>query len=310
MPDSPISATPYEVLGVPPTASDDELKRAFRRLLRQTHPDQGGDVARFHAVQIAWEQVGTPDARAAYDRGRPFATADTPNEPWATPRERPRSDSRPTARSFGHPGGWSREYFLDHMREWVGRGESVPDLYDPQLVRSAPRLIRHLLANALAEEATARQLTDLGIGFTVWHDVATDAAGPGLPPKIDHVVLGPSGLFALQSEDWGAPVGIRRGELTGEALGSERPMHDLAVRAKSIARSAKVKFTGLVIVVPDGAPAQSLEVLGSARGAVTALVEQSRLPGVLRDGLPGAARINGSELFEVRTRLQAAIRHV
>src|SRR4051794_35615658 len=149
MADSPISSTPYEVLGVAPPVSDGELKRAFRRLLRDTHPDTGGDAARFHAVQIAWEQVGTPSARAAYDRGRPLATSDDPHETWATPSHRPRTDSRPTARSFGHPGGWSREYYLEHLREWVGRGQQISDPYDPQLVRRAPLGIRHLLANAL-----------------------------------------------------------------------------------------------------------------------------------------------------------------
>ncbi|MEJ3405151.1 DnaJ domain-containing protein [Rathayibacter sp. YIM 133350] len=308
MADSPLASTPYEVLGVRASATEDELKRAFRRLLRETHPDRGGDVARFHAVQIAWEQVGTPTARAAYDRGRPLATSDEPRGAWATPRERQRADSRPPARIFGHPGGWSREYYLEHLREWVGRGEPIADPYDEQLVRSAPRGIRHLLANALAEEATARQVSTLGIGYTVWHDVATDAAVT--PAKLDHIVLGPAGLFALQSEDWGEPVQVRRGELVADAVGGERPMHDLVLRAKRVARAARVRFTALVIVVPDDAAPASLEVLGSARGAVTALVEQSRLPGLLREGVPGAARINGTELFEVRTRLQAAIRLV
>ena len=70
MPDSPISATPYEVLGVSPSAGQDELRRAYRRLLRQTHPDTGGDAARFVAVQTAWERIGTPAHRAAYDSGR------------------------------------------------------------------------------------------------------------------------------------------------------------------------------------------------------------------------------------------------
>ena len=79
-------------------------------------------------------------------------------------------------------------------------------------------------------------------------------------------MLGPSGVWALQSEDWGGPVRTKRGELIGDALAGERPMHDLAVRAKAIARAARVKFTALAIVVPDGAPAQSLEVLGSTRG--------------------------------------------
>ena len=42
------------------------------------------------------------------------------------------------------------------LREWAGRGTPPADPYDPALVRSAPREIRHALAKALAEEETAR----------------------------------------------------------------------------------------------------------------------------------------------------------
>lgn len=310
MHDSPLSASPYEVLGVAANASDEELRKAYRRMLRTTHPDTGGDSVRFDAVQQAWALVGTSTARAAYDRGGSARGASSAHPAYAAQAAPPRRDSRPTARAYGHPGGWSRERYLVLMREWVGRGRELSDPYDPALVRSAPRDIRHLLANALAEEVTARQVATLGIGFSVWHDVATTAAGTRLPPKLDHIVLGPTGLFALQSEDWGGEVRIKRGELIGEALAGEQPVHDLALRAKSIARAAKVKFTGLMVVVPDAAAPASLEVLGKSRGAVTALVQQSRLPGVLRDGLPGAPRIGGTELFEVRTRLQAAVQFV
>ena len=69
----------------------------------------------------------------------------------------------------------------------------------------APREIRHTLADALAEEATARTLSTLGIGYTVWHDVATGAP----EDKIDHIVLGPTGLVAMLSEDFGGPVRVR-----------------------------------------------------------------------------------------------------
>lgn len=307
MHNSPISASPYEVLGVTAGADESALRRAYRRALRESHPDTGGDPTQFQAVQDAWNKVGTPTARAAYDRGDHGGANGQTHTSWAPAAPRSRPDSRPTARSYGHPGGYSRERYIVLMREFAGRGVNLPDPYDPALVRSAPRDIRHLLANALIEEATARTLSHLGIGFTLWHDVAIPPPTPGAEPKLDHVVLGPSGLFSVQSEDWGGPVRTRRGELIGEAVGADKPMHALAARTKSLARAAKVKFTGQIIVVPDAALEESLLVLGSTRGAVTAVVAQSRLAGVMRDGLPGATRIGGTEIFEVRTRLQAKV---
>jgi hypothetical protein len=302
MSDSPISATPYEVLGVSATASQDELRRAYRRLLRETHPDTGGNTARFVAVQVAWERIGTPDERAAYDRGRPVMTDTDSGFTWA-PRARPQQqDTRPRARSYGHPGGWRRERYLSLMREWVGRGEPLADPYDPALVRSAPREIRHTLADALAEEATARSLSTLGIGYTVWHDVATGAP----EEKIDHIVLGPTGLFAILSEDYGQPVTLKRGEVVGD----RHPLHELGLSAKVIARAARVKFTALVIVLPDEALGEALAVLGSIRGAATVVVRQSQLPSLLRNGIPGARVVGGNELFDVRTRLQSTVRFV
>ncbi|MGN6444135.1 DnaJ domain-containing protein [Amnibacterium sp.] len=303
MPDSPMSASPYEVLGVPASASDEDLRRAYRRLLRATHPDTGGDPQRFIAVQAAWERVGSPDARAQYDRGRSPVGEPASWAPSAGHSERT-AGTRPTARTFGHPGGWRRERYLALLREWVGLGEAIPDPYDPVLVRRAPREIRHLLADALAEEATARRLATLGIGYTVWHDVA--AGSPD--EKIDHVVLGPTGLFAIQSEDFGAPVGVRRGELTGDALAGERPTHELAVRARAVARSARVRFTGLLLVLPDEHLAETAASLGTSRGAEQVVLRASVLLTALRDGLPDAPAVGGNEIFEVRTRLQATIR--
>ena len=308
MPESPLSASPYEVLGVAPDADAATLRLAYRRALRTAHPDTGGDSVRFNEVQRAWALVGTPDARAAFDRGGRTTIPSPTREAWAPAAPRPRRDSRPLARSYGHPGGLTRELYLDRMREWVGRGVPVPDPYEPELVRRAPRDIRHILADALIEEATARALSTLGIAYTVWHDVATDAAGPGLPPKLDHLVLGPTGLFAIQSEDWGGEVALKRNELVGEELGWERPIRALAARAKAIGRAARVKPTALVIVVPDEYAAEPLVVGGSIRGAVVALVRSSRLASAVREGLPGAPHLGGTEVMEVRSRLQATVR--
>ena len=230
--DSPLSASAYEVLQVVPDISDDELRKAYRLRLRQTHPDTGGDAVLFVQVQRAWELVGTADARAAYDRGHGFAdvryapewyaggtdAADSGGDSGAggwRPPHRP-ADTRPRARSFGQPGGWRRERYLTLMREWVGRGAELADPYDPALVRTAPRELKRLLADALAEEATARIVADLGMGYTVWHDVAADPRDPDL--KLDHIVLGPSGLYAVLSEDFGGAVRVRRGELIGDGV--------------------------------------------------------------------------------------------
>jgi hypothetical protein len=113
----------------------------------------------------------------------------------------------------------------------------------------------------------------------------------------------------VQSEDWGGPVRVRKGELIGDTLGaSERPMHALSLRARFIARAARVRFTALVIIVPDDASDDSLIPIGRMRGVPTVLVQHSRLPDLLRSGLAGTPAIGGNELFDVRTRLQAAAR--
>lgn len=305
MSDSPLAASPYQVLGVASTATEDELRRAFRRALRHSHPDTGGDPARFAAVQRAWERIGTPAKRAAYD-----AAGQPRHDPVSTARTAgpARADTRARTRSHGHPGGWRRERFLTLMREWSGRGTEPADPYDPELVRSAPREIRRTLADALAEEATARSLNTLGIGFTVWHDVAADPDWPAA--KIDHVVLGPTGLVAMLSEDYGGPVKAKRGELIGEAVAGERPLRELASRTKRLGRALRVKFTALIVVIPDADLTESVLELGTVRGIPALAVRQERIGHLLRTGVPGSVAIGGTELFDVRTRLQDGIRFV
>ncbi|QAY59215.1 molecular chaperone DnaJ [Microbacterium protaetiae] len=301
--DSPLSASAYEVLGVDPAVDDDALRKAYRLKLRQTHPDTGGDAALFIQVQRAWELVGTTDARAAYDRGHGFGSAPAPQwSGWRAPAAR--TDTRPRARSSGQPGGRRREQYLTLIREWAGRGVGLPDPYDPALVRSAPVEIRRLLADALAEEATARIVADLGMGYTVWHDVA---AGRHPDEKVDHIVLAPSGLYGILSEDLGGPVQVRRGELVGDAVAGT-PIADLIAGIRTIARDARVRFGGGIVVLPDDDLVQPVENLGKVRGVRTALVARSSLANVLRQGIPGAHEIGGNEIFDVRTRLNQTLR--
>lgn len=62
----------YATLGVSRTASPDEIKRAFRKLASQHHPDKGGDTAKFQSIQAAYDTLGDTDKRAAYDNPSPF----------------------------------------------------------------------------------------------------------------------------------------------------------------------------------------------------------------------------------------------
>ncbi|MGO4339828.1 DnaJ C-terminal domain-containing protein [Labrys sp. KB_33_2] len=63
---------PYSVLGVSKTASLAEIKKAFRKLAKQYHPDQNKDAkaaAKFAEVNSAYEIVGDEKKRAQFDRG-------------------------------------------------------------------------------------------------------------------------------------------------------------------------------------------------------------------------------------------------
>lgn len=314
MSDSPAAPTPYEVLGVDPGVSQEELRRAYRRLLRETHPDTGGTAVRFQAVQQAWELVGDPEDRARYDRGDGFVVDAVAGESagggFSATVHATRSSRGPAvrARSYGHPGGRARERYLGLMREWMGRGTEAADPYDPALVRSAPPELRRLLAEALAEEATARAVSGLGLGFTIWNDVAVH---PATDAKLDHIVLGPAGLFAVRSADWGGEVKLAKGEIVGAGVAhGEEPFHDLYRAAKSFGRQAGVRFTGLIVVVPDDALAVPFDRVERGRLAGSLLVRRSLLPKILRDGASAAGRESLDRAFELRTRLQESVRFV
>lgn len=61
----------YETLGVDRTASQDEIKRAYRKLARQYHPDVNKDAAdagKFEHINEAYEVLGDPEKRKKYDQ--------------------------------------------------------------------------------------------------------------------------------------------------------------------------------------------------------------------------------------------------
>src|SRR5438034_2032565 len=112
--------TPYEVLGVKPNATADEIRKAYRKLAKEFHPDlnpgKPAAEARFKAVSTAYDLLSDPEKRARYDRG----------EIDESGAERPRYSYRPHAEGAQ---GWKYQPEgeididdLDDLFSMFGRG--------------------------------------------------------------------------------------------------------------------------------------------------------------------------------------------
>jgi len=75
-----MAVDPYKVLGVSKASSDTEIRRAFRRLAKESHPDIKPDdkvaAERFKQVAQAYDIIGDEDKRRRYDRGEIDATGE------------------------------------------------------------------------------------------------------------------------------------------------------------------------------------------------------------------------------------------
>ena len=57
----------YKVLGVEKTASQDDIRRAYRKLVKTKHPDKGGSQKEFQEIQVAYDTLSDENKRKVYD---------------------------------------------------------------------------------------------------------------------------------------------------------------------------------------------------------------------------------------------------
>jgi len=69
----------YHALGVSQNASDDQIKKAFRRLAAQHHPDKGGDQKKFQEINEAYDTLKNKNKRQEYDTMRKFGSRNMGN---------------------------------------------------------------------------------------------------------------------------------------------------------------------------------------------------------------------------------------
>ena len=74
----------YEELGLKKNATRSEIKSSYRSLVKQHHPDAGGEKERFIAIQNAWETLNDPIKKEQYDRNffSSSSSFDSLNDNW------------------------------------------------------------------------------------------------------------------------------------------------------------------------------------------------------------------------------------
>jgi DnaJ-class molecular chaperone len=257
-----MNKNPYSLLGVSPTATQDEIRNAYRKLAKKLHPDLNPGnteaASKFKEINAAYELVGTAEERAKYDRGELDEQAQRANEASRGERAGPyyhqtQQGGGRYSQGFGAEGGaFFDEDFLSSVfgaqagAAGGGRAKARPrdELYEMEIgfkdsVLGAEREI------GLPSGKKLRVKIPAGVASGAKLRFAGQAASPGADVYVQLTVK-PSALFRREANDLELEVPISFAEAV---LGSEIkvPTIDGSVLLKvpsGVSTGTKLKVAG------------------------------------------------------------------
>jgi hypothetical protein len=189
-----IVTDPYEVLGLKAGATDDEVRAAYRRLVKTAHPDASGSAVLFRMVQDAYETLTDPTRRAEYNLHARRATP-PPSSAGPSRQTRPPTNSSSSSRDRSAPPPGA-------TRTAPPRDDLPPRRTRATIVGSPAAFSNSGAAQAgfEGEKAAAIQLAAVDLPDSAWvfYDVVPDG-GAG---NVDTVIVAGDQMLLIDAKRW------------------------------------------------------------------------------------------------------------
>lgn len=177
LPSASDMATLYDTLGVHDDASDDEIKRAYRKAAMRAHPDrnQGREAAAhdaFQEIKQAYSILSDPEQRRVYD-----AVYAQEMSKLREQEERQARETRERAEREAQAERERYEKFVAHAMRYAERGHNRDVVFGVLLGRGCDETLAARIADGVAALAAARAQAPVAGGIDVQPDA--DPAAPG-----------------------------------------------------------------------------------------------------------------------------------
>ena len=187
----------YSLLGINKSASQEELKKAYKKSSMQHHPDRGGDEEKFKEINEAYATLKDPQKRAGYDR---FGTSDPQQQ-----QQRGGFHHHPNSGFNGNINP-NDPAFQDIFNGMFGQGQGPFGGRRPQMKNDDIQLYVDLGIEEIFTGKTIRLSYELHVGGTQTHEITIP---PGLHDVIRYQGLGNNGIDGIPRGDLFAKIRIK-----------------------------------------------------------------------------------------------------